>query len=342
MTAAAPTTLTDVARHAGVSRATVSLVLRGSPLVAAGTQLRVREAVAAVGYVYNRGAATMRGTGTKTVGLLVTEIDNPFFAELTAGASAALDIAGYIPFLATTEESAARQDRAVQRLREHHVDGLILCPSMETRPAWIAGLAERGVRLVQVMRFVKDSIGDFAGPANEAGMEALTEHLIRLGHRRIAFAGAAVMHSGLRQRVAGVRAALRRHGLPAPLVLRTPATRAGGAEAAVRLCAMPERPSALMCCNDVVAFGAMQALRERGLGIGRDIAVTGVGDVPEAAACLPGLTTLATNPRGIGREAVRLLLRRIADPKAAPEHVALPVRLVVRGSTGGGNRSGEL
>ncbi|MDB5370239.1 MAG: Transcriptional regulator, LacI family, partial [Roseomonas sp.] len=197
-------TLTDVARHAGVSRATVSLVLRDSPLVAAGTRDRVRAAVEAVGYLYNRGAATLRGSGTKTVGLLVTEIDNPFFAELTAGISAALDAAGYIAFLTTTAESVGRQERILQRLREHRVDGCILCPALETGADSIERLAGQGMPLVQVMRQVKGSRGDFAGPANQLGLDHLTEHLIGLGHRHFAFAGAAVLHSGIRQRLDGV------------------------------------------------------------------------------------------------------------------------------------------
>lgn len=329
-------TLTEVARHAGVSRATVSLVLRDSPLVAAETRTRVQASAEAVGYLYNRGAATMRGLRTRTVGLLVTEIDNPFFGELVAGAEAALEAAGYIAFLATTADSVERQQRALQRLREHRVDGLILCAAGGTTPQDIATLAGQGMPCVQAMRQVRGSRGDFTGADNLLGLEHLAEHLIRLGHRRLAFAGTAVMNSSLRHRLDGVEAALRRHGLPAPLVLRTAATRQGGAEAAEALWRMRDRPDALVCCNDVVAFGAIPALQRQGAQIGLDIAVTGVGDVPEAANGNPPLTTVATDPRRIGQEAVRLLLRRIAQPAAPVEHVVLPARLVIRASCGAG------
>ncbi|MBO1076802.1 LacI family DNA-binding transcriptional regulator [Roseomonas marmotae] len=329
-------TLLDVARQAGVSRATASLVLRNSPLVAAETRARVQAAAQAVGYLYNRGAATLRGQRTSTVGLLVTEIDNPFFGELIAGAEAALDAAGYIAFLATTAESVERQERTLQRLREHGVDGLILCAAHGTPAQRIAQLAGQGPPCVQVMRQVRGSGGDFAGPDNRLGLDLLTEHLIARGHRRIAFAGAAVMHSGIRQRLDGVAAALRRHGLPPPVVLRTPATRAGGAEAAHLLHGMEPPPTAMVCCNDVVAFGAIPVLERLGLRVGRDIAVTGVGDVPEAAIGDPPLTTLATEPRRIGQEAVRLLLRRINDPAVAAEQVVIPSRLVIRASSAAG------
>jgi LacI family transcriptional regulator len=327
-------TLTDVARHAGVSRATVSLVLRDSPLIPAATKARVRLSVDAVGYLYNRGAATMRASGTKTIGLLVNQIDNPFFAELTAGVSAVLDKAGYIAFLSVTDDDAERQDRAILRLREHGVDGLILCPAFETAPERIAQLTTVGMPVVQTMRFVEGSVGDYAGPDNEPGMAMLTEHLIGLGHRSFAYVGGVLMHSANRQRIAGVTGALRRHGLPDPVFLRNKGTRLGGMQAAAQLWAMEARPTAIICGNDVAAFGAMMGLQQRGLVIGRDVALTGVGDVPEAAACQPGLTTLATSPRGIGQEAARLLLRRINDPTVEVEHVALPARLVVRASCG--------
>jgi LacI family transcriptional regulator len=327
-------TLSDVARHAGVSRSTASLVLRDSPLIPAATKARVRLSVEAVGYLYNRGAATMRASGTKTIGLLVNQIDNPFFAELTAGVSAVLDEAGYIAFLSVTGDDVDRQERAILRLREHRVDGLILCPAFATAAERIAELASFGLPVVQTMRFVSGSTGDYAGPDNEPGMALLAEHLISLGHRDFAYVGGELMHSANRQRIAGVTGVLQRHGLPDPVFLRHESTRLGGMQAAEKLSIMDPRPTAVICGNDVTAFGTMMGLQQRGLVIGRDVAVTGVGDVPEAAACQPGLTTLATSPRGIGREAARLLLRRIGDPTVVIEHVAMPTRLVVRASCG--------
>jgi LacI family transcriptional regulator len=300
----------------------------------AATRAKVRASVEATGYLYNRGAATMRGTRTKTVGLVVTQFDNPFFAEMAAGVEAALDQAGYIAFLAATEDAPDRQTRALRRLREHRVDGIILCPALGTRGTEIAALAAQGVPCVQAMRRVPGSGGDFIAPANRAGLQALTTHLIASGRRRFAFAGAGVMHSGIRERLSGLQDALRRHGLRPPTLLRTPGTRAGGIETARLVAALPERPDALVCCNDVMAFGAIAALEQAGWRVGTELAVTGVGDVPDAATYRPSLTTLRTEPRRIGEAAVQLLLRRIADPAAPAERVTLPVELVVRASCG--------
>lgn len=326
-------TLIDVARHAGVSRATVSLVLRNSTLVAETTKMRVLESVEAVGYLYNRGAATMRASGTKTIGLLINQIDNPFFAELTAGVSEALDAAGYIAFLSVTDDVLQRQERAILRLREHGVDGLILCPAVGTKKEGLLRLVGAGMHVVQVMRFVPGRVADYAGPANIAGLQLLAEHLVEKGHRRIAYAGGLKKHSANRQRMAGVVGVLKRRGLPEPLLLNTESTRLGGMQAAEELCAFVERPTAVICGNDVTALGLMAGLQQRGIIVGRDIAVTGVGDIPEAAACRPGLTTLATTPRTIGSEATRLLLHRITNPDAGIDHVEIGGRLMIRESS---------
>jgi len=331
-------TLNEVANHAGVSRSTVSLVLRGSPLVAQETRDRVQAAIEELGYIYNRGAATLRAARTDTVGLLICEINNPFFAELTAGVDDVLDQQGVVAFLANTAESPDRQERFLQRMREHNVDGVILCPAAGTGPELLDRLHRWGLPCVQALRFISARQGDYAGVDYEFGMEMVTEHLIRLGHTRIAFIGGNLTHSATLARRSGFAAAMRRHGLPADLVVRCPLNRRAGAEAIGALLDRPDPPTAALCFNDVVAFGVMLGLEMRGLKAGRDLAVTGFDDVPEAALSRPALTTVATSPRQIGQEAARLLLRRIADPQGAQERIILPTRLVVRESCGALNQ----
>ena len=332
-------TLTEVAGHAGVSRSTVSLVLRGSPLVAAETRERVQAAMAALGYIYNRGAANLRAARTHTVGLLVCELNNPFYAELTAGVDDVLDTEGFVAFIANTAEQPERQDRFLQRMREHNVDGVILCPAAGTTAELLDRLDRWRLPCVQALRFVSDGFvrdggRDYAGVDYQAGMETVTEHLISLGHRRIAFVGGTLDHSAYAARHAGFTAAMLRHGLADDLVLRCPLTRRSGAEMADDLLNRPQAPTAALCYNDVVALGLMLGLEARGLRAGRDLAVTGFDDVPEAALSRPALTTVATSARQIGQEAARLLLRRIADPQGPPERIILPSRLVVRDSCG--------
>lgn len=327
-------TLTEVAGHAGVSRSTVSLVLRGSPLVAAETRERVQAAMAALGYIYNRGAANLRAARTHTVGLLVCELNNPFYAELTAGVDDVLDTEGFVAFIANTAEQPERQDRFLQRMREHNVDGVILCPAAGTTAELLDRLDRWRLPCVQALRFVSDQGRDYAGVDYQAGMETVTEHLISLGHRRIAFVGGTLDHSAYAARHTGFTAAMRRHGLADDLVLRCPLTRRAGAEVVGALLNRAEPPTAALCYNDVVALGLMLGLEARGLRAGRDLAVTGFDDVPEAALSRPALTTVATSARQIGQEAARLLLRRIADPQGPPERIILPSRLVVRQSCG--------
>lgn len=331
-------TLREVAARAGVSRATVSLVLRDSPLVASETRARVRAAVDALGYTYNRGAAMLRSSRTMTIGLLVTELTNPFFAELALGVDAVMDAAGYVSFLVGTEECLGRQERFLRRMREQGVDGVVLCPAAGTAPELIRRLQEWRMPCVQAMRQVLpgagEAEGDHAAADNRFGVEQVVEHLVGLGHRRIAYVGGELSHSVSRARRAGFEAAMRRHGLETGPLLKGPPTRHAGAEAIGALLDGPRPPTAVVCFNDLVAFGVMLGLERRGLRAGRDMAVTGVDDLPEAALREPGLTTVATLPRLVGEEAGRLLLRRIADPARPPERVILPARLVVRGSCG--------
>ena len=147
-------TVKDIARHAGVSAATVSLVLRNSPLVAATTRAGVQSSMDSLGYVYHRAAANLRMRLTHTVGLVICEITNPFYAELAAGIDDALDQAGWVAFVANTAESPARQSRFIARMREHRVDGILLAPAEGTAADVVDELKRNGVPVVQMLRRV--------------------------------------------------------------------------------------------------------------------------------------------------------------------------------------------
>ena len=326
--------LIDVARHAGVSRATASLVLRDSPLVARKTRERVHRAVEELGYIYNRRAANLRGQRTKTIGLLVPNISNPFFAELTIGVDATLDTAGYIAFLANTGELLDRQERFLKRMREQNVDGIVLCPVAGSSQQILLQLGESGMPCVQTLRFISANKGDYVGPDFELGLEQVSEYLIRLGHRRIALIGGDQAHSVTLARRAGFTKAMQRHHLRDDLILKVPPTRQAGFDAVDALLDGPEPPTAAVCANDMVAFGFMVGLKSRGLRPGVDVAVTGVDDVPEATLSDPSLTTISTSARQLGEAAAQLLLRRIENPRGAAERILFPTRLIVRQSCG--------
>ena len=329
-------TLKDIAKHAGVSPATVSLVLRKSPLVAPQTRERVQSSIESLGYIYDRAAANMRTRATQTIGLVVCEITNPFYAELTAGIDDVLDRAGWVAFLANTAESPERQDRFIARMREHRVDGLLLAPAAGTDPAIIDKLRRMGLPVVQMLRRLGQRNADNVSADFRLGMTLAAEHLIRLGHRRIAFVGAGRRVSPLRDRATAYRETLARYGLSVGPIIHCLPTREEGVRAIGELIrGKPSDPTAILCYNDLCAFGALLGLADRGIVAGRDCAVIGFDDIAEAALYRPALTTIAIDARRIGEESANLLLRRIKDPKGAAESIVLPPKLVVRSSCGG-------
>jgi LacI family transcriptional regulator len=317
----------DLARHAGVSRATVSLVLRKSPLVAAKTRESVLEAVESLGYVYHRGAANLRTQRSHTIGVAIN--------ELTTAIQRAFFDLGRTVFIANSEEDPARQDQFIATMREYDVDGLAICPSQGTRRETLRRLREQGMPAVLISRNVAGSGLDYAGNANREGMRMATEHLIGLGHRRIAMLGGTDLVSTGTERQAGYRDALSAHGiaLDSSIVIAGPLTRDFGATTVKALLASDSPPTAAVCFNDVVAFGVMLGLRQVGLEPAADFAVIGYDDLAEAALWTPALSTVAVDSAGIGAAAVRLLLERIENPAGRPRRVILEPRLILRASS---------
>lgn len=333
-------TLRDLAEHAGVSPATVSLVLRQSPLVATATRERVLKSVDTLGYVYNRGAASLRTQRTHTIGVAINDLTNPYFAGLTAAIERALTGLGRTVFLSNSEEDSERQARFMASMREYNADGVVICPAEGTDAAALARLS-RGLPCVQISRWVKGVDIDYAGNDNRRATYLATEHLISLGHRRIAMIGGTATTSTGIERRDGYRKALAAHGIARDDALDVicPATRDNGADAVVRLLEQAEPPTAAVCFNDVIAFGVMLGLRRLALEPGRDFAVVGCDDVAEAALWTPALTTIAIGFVAMGDAAAKLLLDRIAEPQAPRRRVVLQPRLVVRDSSGASVRA---
>ncbi len=327
-------TLLDVAEAAGVSRATASLVIRKSPLVADETRRRVEQAIATLGYVYNMGAASMRATRSNTVGVIIPNLGNPFFAAMLAGIERTLEDAGLIVVLANSRESAAKQETILQRMRERGVDGLILCPVAETRPSLLAKAADWRLPIVQALRYVSDAKGDYAGADYAGGMRQAVDHLTGLGHRSIAFAAGGPVHSAYRERLAGFRAAMVDHDLDPSAVLDVPLGPAASAASAGALLAHPLRPTAVIGFNDIMAGGIANGLTDLGVEVGRDVSVVGFDDLAEAELVRPRLTSVATFPAEIGDAAARLLLERLAAPERGDRRVVNLTRLILCQSTG--------
>jgi LacI family transcriptional regulator len=321
--------IVDVAQEAGVARSTAALALQASPRLRPETITAVRRAADRLGYVYDRGAARLRSGRSRTVGLIVCEITNAFYAELTAGVQATLEQAGFVALLANTEESLDRQRLMLERFREYHADGVLMVPASGTPAALLAEIERWGLPCVTMVRGFRR--GPHAGTDNAGGVALATRHLIGLGHRRIAFLGGATPSSTSEGRRAGYLKAMDEAGL-APELLPCP-TEIG--DAAEVVAALPRRgPTGFVCFNDAVAFGATLGLARRGQMAGQDAAVTGFDDIRAAARWHPALTTVRASAAEIGAAAARLLLERIADPSLPARRVTIAPELIIRSSCG--------
>lgn len=328
-------TLIDIAEAAGVSKSTVSLVLQSSPLVKPSTRERVQQSIAQLGYIYNRGAASLRQSRTNLVGMVINDLINPFFAELAVGIERGLHAAGYIPFMANSAESIERQGEVLRTLPEQRPAGLIVSPARSTPVDAFDGLIAGGVPVVLAMRRLPGARIPTVAPDNRQGARLAVAHLIALGHRRIAFLGGYGEAVATLDRVAGYRGAMAAAGLavdPELIVAGAP-NRKTGLVAVGQALGMADPPTAALCFNDVVALGVLSGLRDHGMTPGRDFAVVGFDDVAEADYASPALTTVAVDALGLGEQAARTLLALIDGQGDVGDHVG-DVRLIVRQSCG--------
>ncbi len=339
-------TIIDIAQSAGVSKSTVSLVLNGSPQVKPEKRAAVRRAMDDLGYVYNRSAANLRNPHSRIVGMVINDLSNPFFAELAIGIERVLRTSGYVPFLAHTDESLVRQAEVVRSMREHGASGLILCPTADSDADEINGIASLGLPIVLAIRRVEGARASLVCSDNRAGARRVTQHLIGLGHRHIAFLGGVPPTCVRQDRIAGFREAIDAAGLAFEpgLVIESAPSKDGGFAAMMGLVTRGDRPSAVVCFNDVVAIGAMLALFRPGLVPGVDMSVTGFDDTAEARQVSPALTTVSVHGGELGERAAQMLLRRMAAAEGATspsgsaalttETYIGEARLVVRDSSG--------
>ena len=328
-------TIVDGARRAGVSKSTVSLVLGGSALVAEATRERVSDAMSELGYIYHRGAATLRGARSGLLGLIINDLSNPFYVELAIGVEQACQRAEYVPFLANTAENAVRQQQVIRSMREHGAAGLVLAPVIGSSPDELNALIE-GMPVVQVMRRLPGLRASVVSPKNKDGARKATAHLLAAGHKRIAFVGGLRSMVVRAERLAGYSLALREAGAPfeESLIVETITNYSGGGAAAPHLLNLREPATAALCYNDVVAIGLIRALTEAGVSVGKDFAVVGFDDIEEAKHTLPALSSVAVNGRDLGSRAAQVLMRQLASGDFEPETVLTPTTLVVRASCG--------
>ncbi|MFB9429195.1 LacI family DNA-binding transcriptional regulator [Streptoalloteichus tenebrarius] len=326
----------DVAHLAGVSITTVSHVVNGTRAVADETRRRVLDAVAATGYTGNAIARSLVTGGTRSLGVAISLVANPYFAELIHAIESEASRAGFTLILVDTHDQPEAEHAAVRALRSRRVDGMLLTPSPGAATTVLPELRQLGVPTVLVDRLPGSGLVDQVGPENVGAMAALVEHLTELGHRRIGLVSGAAGLTTTSERVHGYRLGLHRSGLELDEELMA----SGGsavkpAEAALRrLLTLPDPPTAVVAANNNMMVGVLHAARELDVKVGVDLAVVGYDEVEWADLVDPPLTTMAQPIAEIGRTAVRMLLSRIADPDQPPRTVRLPARFMHRRSCG--------
>jgi LacI family transcriptional regulator len=327
----------EVARRAGVSKATVSRFLNGRNIRPAARD-RVVAVIDRLGYRPNRLAQGLKSNRSTTIGLVVPDISNPFFPEVVKGAEAAARAAGFHVILANSGEDPELEWQQLQTLRTLQVDGFLLAPAPEAaasgaRRERLGGL---GVPVVFVDR-APGFAADLVCVDNARVAEEAVRHLCRLGHRRIAFVTVDQPISVHAARAQGYRRALREAGLApdAALVARCAPTVADAAAATVTLLEQTPRPTAIFASGNRLAMGAVSAVTARGLACPEDVSVVGFDDFEWEGIFRPRLTTVAQPGLLLGERAAQLLIGRITGArKGPPERVVLGAQLVVRESCG--------
>ncbi|MCA1971395.1 MAG: LacI family DNA-binding transcriptional regulator [Caenispirillum sp.] len=317
-------TIKDVATTAGVSIATVSRVLNDPERVKPETVALVQAAIAGLRYRPNVNGRRLKTATSQAIGVLLPSIGNPVFADSLAGIEAAAQAAGYTLLLTTSSYDPAREDAAIATLLGNRVDGLILTVADADGSAVVRSLRCEGVPYV--LLYNQPHASDIASVSvdNAGAARAITEHLIALGHRRFAMiAGSFASSDRSRLRWSGVGAALAAVGLPAARLVETGFSGSDLPDALTPLLTGPDRPTALVCSNDMLALATMRGCRALGLDVPGDVSVVGFDGIGVGELVQPSLCTVVQPTREMGRQAIDILLGLI-EGRESPRSILLP------------------
>lgn len=340
-------TLSDIAASVGVTPMTVSRVINESGYVSDETREKVLLAAKEMNYRRNGLARALKRQSTETVGLVLGDISNPYSTELARAVRETLINRGFSLFICISEHSAKEDVVAFESLADHSVDGIIVATrSNEGGDNYLRGIVESNIPVVIIGRDFQHEDVDFVSPDNFKGGFEATQHLIDLGHKRIAFVGANLKGGSSLKRLQGYLKALNDHDIEIDERLITGrnedvseipgySTEEIGFEGMKRLLSLPNPPTAVFARNDFTAIGAMSAIKEAGLSIPDDIAIVGFDDVSLAVRTSPPLTTVRQPMRLEGQLAAEMLLERIESKERLPRRERiLNCELIVRESTG--------
>jgi LacI family transcriptional regulator len=325
-------TIAHVASRAGVSPTTVSHVLSGKRVVNATTRSSVMDAIRELGYRPNHVARNLRTRQSHMIAVVVPDVTNPFYAVLTRGLADAVDAAGYGSYVCNTDGQHDRERKFFQDVMDRGVDGIVFA-SGETASEIQFGPADYSTPIICIGDHLDHPRCDAVTPDDENGSREAAAFLADRGFRRIAMIQGPPRYGA--QRTAGFRAAMQaaKRKVPTELMVRGDWTRKGGYQAMQTLMALPERPDAVFCANDLMAIGALDVAHELGLDVPGDIAIVGFDDVDAATIVTPQLTTVRNPAYEAGSTAGDLLLSRMSGRyTGAGRTVVLPCPMVVRGT----------
>ena len=327
-------TIRDVAARAGVSSTTVSHVINKTRPVSDILRTRVEAAMAELGFQPNALARSLRRKRTHTLGMIVPDSANPFFAEVGRGIEDTSFASGYSIILCNSDGDRNRELLYLDLLVQKQVDGVLLVPT-GNHAELAAHLRTRNIPVVVIDRDVSDAPIDRAYIDNVAGGCVATRHLLDLGHRRIGYIGGPPHLSPVPGRGAGYLRALEEAGIPIDdrLIVAGSFQDVGGYEGTQSLLALPDRPTAIFAGNDLMAIGALAAARDANIAVPAELSIVGFDDIHLAGYINPPLTTIAQPKYELGVIAAELLLARLSDPDLPPQRRLLQAHLVVRHST---------
>jgi DNA-binding LacI/PurR family transcriptional regulator len=324
-------TIKDVAARAGVSKSSVSRVLQGSPLVSGGARAAVLAAIEELSYRPNAAARTLARRQSHSIGVLVSDLHNPFFPMVVDGIDAIAEEHGYTALIVRGKRRSQTEEHALGGLLELQVDGIIAVTERLSRGVIVE--AARSVPLVTLTQTPRIPRVDTVVSDNREGVRLIVDHLVALGHISIVMIADTREHAGA-ERIKGYRAAMNRHRPARQIrIVNAPPTESGGYDATRQLLTQTGSTTAIVAGNDLCAFGVLNALAEQGIKVPADMSVAGYDNTPVAALQTVGLTTVEQFAGEIGAEAMRSILARVNRRDRPARHVMVPPRLVERGTT---------
>ena len=320
-------TVHDVARVAGVSKSTVSLVLRDSDKASDKAKAKVMKAIKETGYVYNRDAAAMRSKSSDLVASVINDLTNPYSAQLAVALEQHIRELGLMATLVNTSENVQTQSQIVAKLQEYRVKAFIICPAPNTEADWLDQLQSSSTQVVSIMRQVCDSQVPCVLPNNEMGTFTATKALVSRGHTHIAFIGGDESISDYHQRLTGFNQAISQEEGIISLIFNSATNRKGGRMAMAKCLQDAPHIQSVVCFNDIVAYGVIEYLAEQGLKPGDDIGVIGFDDLDDSKLMSVPLSSVKIDANDIAKAVCDIL-----KGECEQGVTEVPVDLIIRNS----------